>query len=190
MSREEDTMPLKQIVRTIDSISTWVGRIASYLIYFLTAVLCYEIFARGIFNAPTIWAHETAAYFFGAYFMLGGAYTLKEGGHINVDIIFSKFSAKNKAVIDVITSVLVFLFLFVLTWFATGLLITQIGRNEMSQTVFAPPVFPLSLFIVVGSILFLLQAIAKLIRDVVLITRGIELEEGPEVVAVREKELA
>jgi len=182
-------MVLKNIVKTIDSISDWIGKIAAFLIYVLTAVLCYEIFARGIFNAPTIWAHELSGYFFGAYFMLGGAYTLKEGGHIRVDILSSKFSEKQRAIVDIITSILVLLFIFVLTWFATGLMITQIGRKEISQTVFAPPVYPMSLFIVIGGVLLFLQALAKLIRDIVFITIGRDLEPDHETVDISDKEL-
>jgi TRAP-type mannitol/chloroaromatic compound transport system permease small subunit len=174
-------MALKSIVDAIDSFNTWIGKAVSFFIYIMIATLCFEIFGRGLFNAPTIWAHELTGYFFGAYFMLGGAYTLKEGGHINVDIFSSKFSEKQKAVVDIITSLLIMLFLFILLWFSLGLLITQIQRKEVSQTVFAPPVFPLTLVIVIGSAMLLLQATSKLIRDIILMTKGKDID--PEVKA-------
>ena len=165
-------MIMRSVVNAIDRINTWTGKAISFLVFVMTAVLCWEIFGRGLFDSPTIWAHELTGYFFGAYFMLGGAYTLKNGGHINVDILYTKLSAKKRAVVDIVSSLLIMLFLFVLLWFSFNLMITQLNRHEVSQTVFAPPVFPLSLFIVVGSIMFLLQAFAKLVRSVYLVAKG------------------
>jgi len=165
-------MAINSFINAIDRFNTWIGKAASFIVYIMTGILCFELFSRGIFNSPTVWAHELTGYFFGAYFMLGGAYTLLEDGHVKVDIISSRFSERTKSIVDVITSLLILMFHFILLWFSTSLMITQIKRNEVSQTIFAPPVFPLSMVIVIGSIMFIFQAIAKLIRGSIFLIRG------------------
>ena len=46
-------------LKTIDRISEWSGRISCFVIYAGIACLVYEVGARYLFNAPTIWAHGT-----------------------------------------------------------------------------------------------------------------------------------
>ena len=51
---------LKSVLRLIDATSEWAGKVASFLILPAMFVLLYEIVARYVFHAPTLWAHETS----------------------------------------------------------------------------------------------------------------------------------
>ena len=97
---------VKRILRFIGDINEYTGRITSCLILVLAGVLCWEVLVRGVFNAPTIWAHESTGFFFGAYFMVGGAYALRHNAHVNVDIFYRRFKPRTRAIIDLVTSVL------------------------------------------------------------------------------------
>ena len=60
--------------------------LAGGLIVVVCAVTFYEVVARYVFNAPTTWSLDISIYaMFWACF-LGGAYTLREGGHVAVDV--------------------------------------------------------------------------------------------------------
>ena len=58
---------------------------------------------RGAFNAPTIWAHESTQYFFAVYFTLGGAYALKLGSMVNVDVLVKGMKPRARAILDGVT---------------------------------------------------------------------------------------
>ena len=49
---------------------------------------------------------ELVMYLHGCVFMIGIAFTLKEGGHVRVDVLNEKLSEKNKAIIDIIGTLL------------------------------------------------------------------------------------
>jgi len=74
------------IVRTIDALSMWIGRAASLIVIPLVLATCYEVFARYLFAAPTIWAFELGYILMGLHFMLGGAMTLKMKQHVRIDL--------------------------------------------------------------------------------------------------------
>ena len=67
---------------------------------------CGVVSARYIFNIGSIGMQELVMYLHGCVFMIGIAFTLKEGGHVRVDVLHEKLSAKNKAIIDIIGTLL------------------------------------------------------------------------------------
>ena len=67
---------------------------------------CGVVSARYIFNVGSIGMQELVMYLHGCVFMIGIAFTLKEGGHVRVDVLHEKLSEKNKAIIDIIGTLL------------------------------------------------------------------------------------
>ena len=90
------------IVRFIDSISELIGKTVRWACVALVLVLVYEVIARYVFNAPTIWAHETAVMLGGTVVALGWAYTHRHHGHVRVDVIYTHLSPRGKAFTDVL----------------------------------------------------------------------------------------
>lgn len=140
----------------------------------MVGILCYEVILRGIFNNPTLWAHESSQYFFGFYFALGGAFSLWYGGMVRVDILIRRFKPRTRAIIEALTSIVTLVFLMALVGKGTDLMIYSVQINETSFTPWGPPTWPLKIIVVVGSFLLLCQAIANLTRDTILATTGKE----------------
>jgi len=167
---------MKRILTMIDSVSEWSGRLISVFAFFLTFFLLYDVLARFVFNAPTIWCHELALHFFGAYSVLAGAYVLRYDGHVKIDIIYSLFSRRGRAIIDCFTYPFFFMFIGLLFWY--GL---QIGMRsfELKQTVspspFASPLWPVKLSVPLAAFLMFLQGLAQYIRTLTLAFTGKEL---------------
>ena len=80
----------------VDRLNGRVGQVTSYLILGIIAITIWEVFWRYGFNRPTIWVHETSEHLFAIFFLLGGAYTLSQGGHVRVDVLTTKLSAKEE----------------------------------------------------------------------------------------------
>jgi TRAP-type mannitol/chloroaromatic compound transport system permease small subunit len=170
---------LKRFIRTIDAINDWIGRFLSYFLFAFFVLLFIEVILRYFFNSPTVWANELAQMLFGTYAVLSGGYILLTGGHVNVDILYSRFSPKTKAAVDIVTSVLFFLFCGMLLIYGGSLAWDSLSRFEHSQSAWNPPLYPAKLMIPTAAALLILQGITKLIRDF-LILLGKDDPSGPE----------
>lgn len=157
-------------------LTDWINARFAWVVAFLVApmliIMIWEIVMRYFFNMPSLWAYEISKFLYGGYIVLGGAYTFMAGGHVNVDIIYGKLSPRGKAIIDIITSSVVFLFLGVLFWVSLErtILSWQLGETTMSH--WQPIYYPLRTTLPVGCFLFLMQVVAKLIRDIGIAVTG------------------
>src|SRR5690554_1426218 len=79
-------------IRVIDAFSNAIGNVVCWLIIPLVGSLAYEVFARYLFSAPTIWAYDVSYMLYGSLFMLGAGYTLYRGGHIRTDMLYQNWS--------------------------------------------------------------------------------------------------
>lgn len=156
---------LERILKMIDAINNGIGHILSYFLFLFFGLLLMEVFLRYFFNSPTVWANELSQMLFGAYAVLGGGYILMTGGHVNVDIVHSRLSKKQKALLDIVSSTLFFLFCGMLLVYGGSLAWDSLSRFEHSQSAWNPPLYPAKLAIPLAAVLLILQGIAKLIRD-------------------------
>ena len=166
---------LRSFTRTIDNFTDRSGKVSSILIVGMIFSLVFEVVMRYVFDKPTMWAHETSQYFFGAHFMMAGAYALRHNAHVNVEILYDRFSPRTKAIIAVITSLFFFLFCGLLFWNGWELAWDSLLNLERSQTPWGPPVYPAKLMIPIGGIAILLQGFAKFIRDAAFAISGKEM---------------
>ncbi len=163
---------LNRVLRFIDSLSDWSGRIAGVLILGMLGPLLYEVVARYIFRAPTLWAHETSGFVFGFYFMLGAAFCLRIKGHVAVDILYIRLSARAQAILDVITFFLFLAMCVALIWYGGMAALTSWQSNEHTNSVWGPPLYPLRTIVPIGALLLFLQGVGKFIRDVTVAVTG------------------
>ncbi len=168
---------MEKFLKAIDRINEQTGKAVSYLVIILVAVVLYEIFVRYLFNSPTIWAHETSQMIYGAYVILLGGYVLQHKGHVNVDILYNRFSPRTRAVIDLFTWLLFFYFCGLLLVKGWEMAWDSFQVRETEPTSFAPPVYPIKMTIPLGALLILLQGLAKFIRDLSVAITG--KEGGP-----------
>ena len=166
---------MKSLLVVIDTISEWSGKLFSFLAILVVAIISYEVIARYVFNAPTIWAHETMVFLCAIWYMIGGAYVLLHRAHVGVDLIYNRLSPRRRAIMDLIGLSLFFLYCGVMLWTGAEGAWRSIERLETSGTPWNPPIWPIKLAIPVGALLILLAGLAKFIRALQLATTG----EGP-----------
>ena len=165
----------KLVLGVIDTVSEWSGKIFSMLILAITGILMYEITMRYVFNAPTIWAHETCQHLFGGYSILAGAYVLLYYAHVKVDIIYARFSPRGRAIIDSVTYLVFFVFVGLMLWHGIGLASHSVKIGEVSFSPFAPVIWPLKLTVPIGAFLIFLQGLAHFTRVLNMAITGKEL---------------
>jgi TRAP-type mannitol/chloroaromatic compound transport system permease small subunit len=157
-------------MRGITWLNERVGRFAAYVVLVIFVLLFAEVLLRYFFRTPTVWTNELAQLLFGAYAVLSGGYLLARGGHVNVDIVYSAFPRRTKAGIDVVTSVLFFVFVTILFWQGAIFALEAAAKLETSHSAWNPPIWMFKAMIPISAGFLLLQGIAKLIRDILIAT--------------------
>lgn len=154
------------MLKLIDRISGSVGLVAAWIVLPLIIATVYEVLSRYLFNAPTVWAYEVGYMAMGANFLLGSAYTLREGAHIRIDILYTRFSEKTRALIDVLGFLL--LFLPVGFWLSTRLgefaLEAFQSGDRSGESAWNPVIWPFRLVFFIGFAVLTLQAVAECVR--------------------------
>lgn len=164
------------ILRAIDGLSDWSGKVFSFLVGAIMFIIAYEVVARYVFNSPTVWASESVTYFCGIYAVMGGAYTLRLRGHANVDIVYAHLSPRMKAIVDLATFPFFFLFFGVLLWTGADYSWESLMTTETTGTAWNPPIYPVRIMIPIAALLILLQGFAKFIRDFKGVIKGEQAE--------------
>ena len=90
---------------------------------------------------------------------------------MRVDVIYERFSMRTRAMVDIASSVV--FFIFTITLIVTGFLFARdaVEVMEVSFTEWAIQYWPVKITFVIGGVLLLLQGIAKLMRDIIYVTR-------------------
>ena len=168
---------MRNIVRVIDNISEYTGMVVRWACLTLVLVLCFEVSARYVFNAPTMWSFETASMLGGTIAVLGWSYTHKHGGHVRVDVFYTHLSPRGKAILDVALALLFFFpLLFSLTYIAWDRMWFSWSMGEvMARSNWYPITGPIRTVVVLGLFLFALQGVAQFLRDLYRLTRNQQL---------------
>ena len=159
---------MTRITAALDALSEWTGRLVSWLIIPMVASLVYEVFARYLFDAPTVWAYDMTFMLYGTFFMMGAAYTLKHKGHIRTDSFYGEWSPRKQGWVDTVCY-LVFFFppliaFLVVTW---DYFYKSYGQDERIMTSpWMPIVWPFKFVLPLATALLLLQGISELLKSV------------------------
>ena len=163
----------KSIVN-IDKFSKWIGNIVCWILMPLIFAMTYEVIARKLFLAPTIWAYDISRFLYGALFMLGAGYALSRGVHIRADFLYRNFKTKNQGLID-FWLYLLFYFpgLIVFLYMTIGFVGESIQRGERGMdTTWMPYMWPIKSCLLVGIVFLLIQGISELLKSYWAATRG------------------
>ena len=154
----------------IEWVNVKIGVFAAYWALISVFAYFYEVIARFVFNSPTNWVHESMFLMYGMQYMLAGAYAYREDQHVRVDVFYAQFTPRWKAIADIITSLFFFIFIGTMFWTGWRFASDAINNNEVSFTEWGVQYWPVKLAIPIGAGLLLLQGLAKLIKDIVLVT--------------------
>ena len=166
---------MKKFLALIDGTSIWVGKATSILTLIVAFIISYEIFMREVLVKPTIWVAEATVFGCGLLYLLGGAWTLKQDGHVRVDMLYHGLSRRGKAIIDCLTYFAFALYIVVMIWAAWQYMEQSIAVRETTMSPWDPVIWPFKIALVLALFLLLLQQTAKFVRDLYYIMKGEEL---------------
>jgi len=175
MPLNEQRQGVKRLVKALsiaESLNQWMGRLLASLFYVMMVAMVFEVIARYVFNAPTNWVYELSSFIFTVTCLLGGGYLLLHKGHISVDILYNRLSPRGRAIMDLCSAPLFFLFIAILLWQGTIFFLNSLSFWEHTITAWAPPLYPIKLALPIGAALIFLQGLVKFIKDIFIATRG------------------
>lgn len=152
-------------IRLIDSFNQITGKLVSYFVWAGMAIVVYEVIARYVFNAPSVWAPGYTQRVFAGYFILIGAYTLIKGGHVRVDILLNTRSPRWNAFADFINYLALTIWTLALTYEAWYYFMDAWQFNEVDDSALRHPMWPVNLALFLGSALILTQGLSGLLTS-------------------------
>ncbi len=157
---------MNRFSNTIDRITTTLGRVSAWLVLGIVTLQFGLVVARYIFGLGSIWLTEAVVYGHAALFLLASAWTLREGGHVRVDIFYADATPRTRASIDLAGALLLLLpFALVLACLSVPYAARSWAILERSQEASGLPlVFALKTLIPIFAVLMALQGFAQAIR--------------------------
>lgn len=125
---------LERIASRIDRFTDGVGQMVAWLT-FATVTICFAtVYLRYVFHMGEIWLQELYAWTHVAAIALGAGYVLMKGGFVRVDLLYARFSARGRALVELFgTLVLMAPFLAMMAVSGWSFFHASYVMNEASQ---------------------------------------------------------
>ena len=170
-----------RLSRAIDGVNNRIGRWTSWLCLLMVLVTAYNTAVRYLggyfgFRLSSNLYLELQWYLFSLLFLLAAASALCNGEHVRVDILYSRLSARARAWIDLLgTVVLMIPFSAVTLWLSWPAIRNSWAVREISSDPGGLPRYPLRTFILVCFLLLIAQGISEIIKKT-RILRGLRMQ--------------
>lgn len=156
----------RAVLAVADAISIALGYVSQVMLLVLIASMLYEVVARYVFGAPTLWAFDVAYMSTGVLFVLGAAQCLRLDAHVRIDFLSTRLPLKVRSIIDGATYVAVLCPIFgLLAWVAATRALRAYTTGEV-ETVspWAPLMWPFYTALTIGLAALALQLAAEGVR--------------------------
>ena len=95
-----------------------VGRAVSWLALAIVALMSTNVILRYLFSTGSVWAQELEWHLLVPLILFGSSYALRHGEHVRVDIVYGRFSDRNKNRVDFISALLAMAIAALFIWYS------------------------------------------------------------------------
>lgn len=153
------------LLRWIDRCSEVAGYLSGACILVATLVICYAVVLRAT-GRSTVWQTELAVYLLIFVTFVGGAYGLKHGSHVGVDLFARRLSLKGRLLLDAVRAALSLVLIVVVTWYSSQMWWEATSEGSTSGTAWNPPLAYVYAILPLGMLLIGLQYLAIIARTI------------------------
>jgi len=155
------------VIRTIDKFTEVTSHVFVVVIVPLILANVFEVFARYVLRAPTMWALDVTTMSYATLFMTGAALALLKGAHVRTDMLWEGFSDRTKGMIDSLALVVFFLpTMAVLFFISIDDFFYALSIDERSSSgAWTPVLWPLRGVIPLTFFMLFLQGISELMKS-------------------------
>jgi TRAP-type mannitol/chloroaromatic compound transport system permease small subunit len=176
---------MQKLLFFVDRISTFAGKFFAWSIVGLTFLISWEVFSRYVLNEPHAWVLDAQIMLYGAMFMMAGAYTLSQSGHVRGDVLYGFFEPRTQATIDLVLYIVFFLpGIFALAYAGWDFANDSLAIREQTFSPDPLPLYPFKFIIPLAAFFLLIQGLVEIMRCVICLKVGDWPSRIPDVVEV------
>lgn len=97
---------LLKLEHGFNKFADFIGLITAIAMVLMIVNVFYDVVMRYFFRSGSIGMQEMEWHLFSVIILLGVAYTLKEDGHVRVDLIYDRLTPRKKAMINMVGAIL------------------------------------------------------------------------------------
>ena len=166
-----------KIISYYERFHIWLGYVCGAIAGIMGVTIVYNVIMRYIFRDPTFWSYELNQNLLVLFAGMSGAYVLIVGGHVRVDILYSRYSPKVRAVIDTITFTLALIFIFYLVKTTMAMTANVIEHKAISLDT-GWSLAPSHIVLVTGGVFLGLEMVFHIIKDIHFLLTGSSTERS------------
>jgi len=160
---------LKKTMQTLDRLIGHFSYICVYISGIIAVIMCflafYGVFRRYALNRPEPYSYELSTIFLMVGIALALPYIQRVGRHLRVDILANHFPQGVQTVLlNIFVPILAIFYLAPMTWKSWENAWYSLQVGERSFSAWAPPYFPIKVWIPIGIGLLCVVLFAHLIR--------------------------
>ena len=170
---------IERIVKPLDRFIMTVGQIGSWALISVITIVMLDVITRRFFTLGSVMLQELEWHFHAIAFLLCASWTYLNDGHVRVDIVYAKMTARAKAWVDLLGG-LVFTIPFCLTMIVLGSVFVEdsYSMHEVSDAPGGLPYrFAIKMFFPLGFLLLLIQGISATLKNLLFLKTGQTLEK-------------
>jgi TRAP-type mannitol/chloroaromatic compound transport system permease small subunit len=161
---------LQTVADAIDAFNDRVGRTVAWLCLAVVGLLFLQIPLRELVGAGHNTANDIGQLIHATLFMVGAAYAMRHDGHVRVDIFHQRMSAKARAAVDLVGTLLFLLpWLTLLGWYSIPIVLNSVEELEQFAETYTPGYYLMKLLLFVFVALVGLQAVATIARALIVL---------------------
>ncbi|NEQ63942.1 MAG: TRAP transporter small permease subunit [Symploca sp. SIO2D2] len=177
---------LLRLSRLIDNFNERIGRFTYWLVLFMVLIGVWNVIGRYLGkllerNLTSNGFIESQWYIFDVIFLMGAAYTLKHNGHVRVDVLYSNWNKKRRALANLLGTLLFLIpFSIMVILFSWKAILASWQIWELSPDPGGLPRAPIKSMIIVGFVLLIVQGISEAIKNFAILTNQLGSQEAED----------
>jgi len=169
---EEKPDRVEKMTRIVNRLERWLGFpvrisgfIGQYAALAMVIVIVIGVTFRYVLKLPLRFDAEYTGYLLIMIAFVGGAYALKAGAHVRVDIIVRTLPRRLHAWIQVVTDVISLGGMVVLLWFMWDMAFANLVKGVLSITPMETPLGIVQMLLPLGASLFIVQMLVEIAKS-------------------------
>jgi len=158
-------MNRNRLAKTFDRVLNVLATVAGILILLVALFVSYSVTLRYMHIKPPIWILQCTEYALLWITFLAAAWLLRKDGHVRIDTLVMRLSARTQRILEIVTSVLGFIVCVGIAWFGTTKTYDLYARGIMDVKGVTLPEYPLFLVIPLGGMLLVIQFARNLVKN-------------------------
>lgn len=148
----------------VDRLSEFCGRVSAAIFFVIGGMITYEVVARYVFNAPTIWVEELSRFIQIWATYLGAAYVLRHRHLIAIDLVTGRLGPRGRLASEAVGLLFIAGFCVISIIYGVGIVVESVRLGRATATMLSVPQWTTESAIPLGMGLLLLQCVAELVR--------------------------